>query len=81
MSEAEDFRHKLIALRALNRDEVERTGICPNTAAAFVQDPLWRFQIMTVGERAKLWVAVEAYLETKREASREYVGQFGAYSP
>ena len=51
----EAFRELLIAITFIDRDVIERAGICPNTAARMMADPIKTFRTMTVGERARLW--------------------------
>ena len=79
MSPAEDFRHKLCALRCIDGDVMERAGFCPDTIKRMIKDHIRCFRDqMTDGERAKFWPLVEQYLEVKREQARVFTG---AYSP
>jgi hypothetical protein len=71
MTPAEDFRHKLCALRCVDGDTMARAGFCPDTIQRTMRDATLCFrEQMTEGERAKFWPLVEQYLEMKRAAVR-----------
>lgn len=70
---AEAFRELLIEIEHIDRDVIENAGICPDTAARMMREPIKTFRSMTIGERRRFWPLVEASLERKREQSeREY---------
>jgi hypothetical protein len=56
---AADFRTHLIALKFVERDDMERVGICPDTAARMRRDPVLTFKSMSHGERARFWPLVQ----------------------
>jgi hypothetical protein len=64
---AEAFRDLLIEIEHIDRDVIECTGICPDTAARMMRDPIRTFRTMTIGERKRFWPLVEASLDRKRE--------------
>jgi hypothetical protein len=59
---AEQFREILIEITFIDRDTIESAGICPDTAARMMSDPIMTFRTMTVGERKLFWPLVEASL-------------------
>lgn len=63
---AEAFRELLIEIEHVDRDVIERSGICPDTAARMMRDPIRTFKTMTVGERKRFWPLVEASLERNK---------------
>lgn len=63
----EEFREMLIEIECIDRDVIERAGICPNTAARMMADPIRTFRTMTVGERARFWPLVEVSLARKKQ--------------
>lgn len=63
---AEAFREMLIEIENIDRDVIERTGICPDTAARMMRDPIRTFRTMTIGERKRFWPLVQESLERTR---------------
>ena len=75
MSAASSFLAHLISIQCVDRKTMEDAGICPDTAKRMERDPVATFQHnMTIGERERFWPLVEAYLESKREKAREWLG-------